>query len=316
MPDFQSLSCGVYGAIALGQAYRFLGLGDRDPSSPAYGCFDRYYWHYKQTDFTNARFQEASHFLALLYHYDHPDNRFFQQSKIAGWAEAAVNYWTKIQRGDGSFDEYWPYERSFCVTSFTLYAASETCRLLSCKPPKDAIHKAASWLIKRENLLVTNQMAASAVALQIGGEVVEDDEILAAAAQRISTVLSQQTEEGYFPEYGGYDIGYQTITLSCLTQFYLHTEDPRIQEAIERGLKFLDDKITENGSYDITKTSRKTQYFYPYGFRVMSHWNILQRHIDGLRRNEVVNPSWCDDRYSLPLAIDYLQTALYDAEHS
>ena len=305
-------SCAIYGDIAISQSYRILGLGDRSEISLSYGCFDRYFWHYRQVDFVNARFQEACHFLALLYLYNHPENRFYHQHHIYDWAAAAVRFWTRIQRNDGSFDEYWPNERSFCVTSFTLYAASETCRLLQCPVPKDSILKAAKWLIQRENPIVMNQMAASAVALRISGELLEDESILEAAKNRIYHIVDRQDSTGFFEEYGGYDIGYQTISLSCLAQYYLHTQDERILQAAQKGMDFLKDKIHDNGSYDYQNTSRKTQYFYPYGFRVFKCWDLLERHTNGLSKNEVINPSWFDDRYCLPLAIDYLQTALFD----
>ena len=307
------VSCTLYGDIALSQSYRILGLGDRNEMSRSFGCYDRYFWHYRQVDFVNARFQEAGHFLALLYLYQHPENRFFHQHSIYEWAASAVRFWTQIQRNDGSFDEYWPYERSFCVTSFTLYAASETCRLLQFPFPKEALSKAAHWLMVRDNPLVMNQMAASAVALHISGELLEDEAILRAAQNRIESVIQNQHPSGYFTEYGGYDIGYQTITLSCLGQYYLHTREHDILEAARRGFRFLDDKIQETGTYDYLNTSRKTQYFYPFGFRVFEEWDLLSRHLNGLKKNEVINPGWFDDRYCLPLAIDYLQTGVLDS---
>jgi hypothetical protein len=313
MSDSSTLSCKKYGEIALSQANRILGLGDRDEFSESYGCYDRYYWHYRQVDFVNARFQEASQFLALLYLYNHPQNRFFHKQRIYEWAASAVKFWTRIQRSDGSFDEYWPFERSFCVTSFTLYATAETCRLIECPTPKDSLYKAAKWLLVRDNPIVMNQMAASAVALRITGELLEDDEIIDASAKRINYVIENQNSQGFFEEYGGYDIGYQTITLSCLGQYILHTKDEEAKKAALKGFRFLDDKISENGAYDYKNTSRKTQYFYPFGFLVLKENDLLQRHLNGLENNDVINPSWFDDRYCLPLAIDYLQTAVYDS---
>lgn len=312
MSNPSPISCAIYGDIALSQSYRILGLGDRNEMSPSYGCFDRYFWHYRQTDFVNARFQEASHFLALMYLYNHPNNRFYHQHHIYEWAGAAVKFWSMIQRNDGSFDEYWPYERSFCVTSFTLYAASETCRLLQCPIPTDSLYKAARWLMARENPIVMNQMAASAVALRIAGELLHDDALLQAAKNRIAFLLENQDSSGYFKEYDGYDIGYQTISLSCLAQYYMHAKDESIKEAAQRGFRFLDNKIFINGCYDYQNTSRHTQYFYPFGFRVFEEWDLLSRHLNGLQRNEAINPAWFDDRYCLPLAIDYLQTAVFD----
>ncbi len=303
-----------YGELALSQAYRILGLGDRYDESPTKGCFDRYYWHYRQIDFVNARFQEACHFLALLYVYDHPTNRFYQKERIREWAMAAVSVWESIQRSDGSFEEYWPFERSFCATSFTTYAACEACLRLECAPPEWAIRKACAWLAKRENSIVVNQMAASAVALKLASILLNDDAIRLESEKRMETVLSLQDEAGYFPEYGGYDIGYLTITLSCLAQYYNHTKEKQVQDAMNQGVRFLEDKIYDNGSYDYKNTSRQSQYFYPFGFRVMEEWDLLAKHQRGLEREEVIHPGWCDDRYCLPLAIDYLQTAVYDHE--
>lgn len=307
-----SIDTSIYGQIALSQAYRILGLGDRESDSPTYGCFDRYYWHYRQTDFVNARFQEAGHFLSLLYLYNHPDNRFYQKTTIYDWAAAAVQYWTKIQCPDGSFNEYWPFERSFCVTSFTLYAAAESCRRLNCSIPETAIRKAAQWLAHHDNPLVLNQMAASAVALHLSGEILQDNTFLNAAARRIEQIIALQDPTGYFPEYGGYDIGYQTISLSCLSKYQELCRDQRLSESLEKGFRFLEDKILSNGTFDYRSTSRKTQYIYPFGLCAGKQWDLLSRHIRGLEQNEVLHPGWCDDRYCLPLAIDYLQTVLVD----
>ncbi|MEW6238002.1 MAG: hypothetical protein AB1656_21650, partial [Candidatus Omnitrophota bacterium] len=304
----------LYGRIALSQACRLLGLGDRDKDSPTYGCFDRYYWHYRQVDFVNSRFQEASQFLALLYMYNHPQNRFFQKKQVKEWACAAVNIWENIQRRDGSFDEYWPFERSFCVTSFTLYATAETCRLLACPAPENSIRKACAWLARHENPAVLNQMAASAVALRLSAELLQDAAIENDARRRMDAVLDRQDALGYFAEYGGFDIGYLTITLSCLAKYYLHAGDERVKKAMAAAFRFLDGKIFANGSFDYRHTSRQTQYFYPFAFLAMKEWEILSRHRRGLQSGEVPDPSWMDDRYCLPLAIDYLQTAVLEAD--
>ncbi len=310
MTNHPAIDTTAYRQIALSQSYRLLGFGDREKESSTYGCFDRYYWHYRQSDFVNARFQEVCLFLAYLYEFNHPDNRFYRKDAIREWAIAAVRFWESIQRKDGSFDEYWPFERSFVATSFSLAAVSETCRILSCTPPADAICKACRWLADHENLLVLNQMAGASVALATSGILLNEDIWIQKANEKIEKLLSRQNPEGYFEEYGGYDIGYLTINLSYLSKYYQLTKNEEVKEAANRALRFLDDKIHDNGSYDYSVTSRKTQYFYPYGFYAFEEWDFLSRHAKGLEQNEVLNPSWMDDRYCLPLAIDYLQTAV------
>ncbi len=310
MEDAVQSDLTLYGTAAVNQAYRILGFGDLEPSSPTFGCFDRYYWHYRQVDFINSRFQEAGHFLALLYYYNHPENRFYQNRNVFEWAKAAVDVWAQIQNPDGSFNEYWPFERSFCVTSFTLYAASETMRLLSCACPKDAMKKAAVWLSKHDNPDVLNQMAASAVALHICGEVLHDETIIGWGRERMDQLLSMQHPDGYFAEYGGADTGYLTITLSLLAKYYEQSKYEAIPPAAKKACRYLDGIIRENGTYDYTNTSRKTQYVYPYGLCEFGEWDLVHRHLNGLKNNEVLNPAWMDDRYCLQLATDYLQAAM------
>lgn len=305
------IDCTIYGETAISQAYRILGFLDRDPESPHYGCFERNYWHYRQTDFVDGRRQEAAHFLALLYQYDHPANRFYRKERIRDWAAAAVRFWASIQRQDGSFDEYWPFERSFVATAFSLHAAAEACRILDLPPPADAIRKACRWLEGRGNMMVLNQMAGAAAALAGCAALLGDDGILRAAGAKMSLLLENQADEGYFEEYGGYDIGYLTINLSYLVKYELRTKSGVTMESVKRAMRFLDGKIFENGTYDYHAASRRTQYVYPFALRAMEEWELLSRHRRGLANNEVVNPSWMDDRYCVPLAIDYLQTAMH-----
>ncbi len=300
----------LYGETAISQAYRILSLGCRESTSSNYGCFERYYWHYQQIDFVNARFQEAALFLALLFSYKHPKNRFFKKEKIKDWTKAAINYWQKIQHKDGSFDEYWPNERSFIATAFSTYAVVEACRLLALTLPQREIEAACRWLSAHENMDVLNQMAAAASALLISGIVLDDDRIKKWAFAKMDVLLSNQNPEGYFKEYGGYDIGYLTITLSYLGKFFAETREVRVKEAALKACQYLKDKIRQDGTYDYRKTSRKTQYIYPFGLQVFRQKDLLSRHLFGLKNDLVVNPKWMDDRFCLPLSIDYLQTAM------
>ncbi len=306
----------IYGKAALSQAYRILGFGDRDKQSPAYGCFDRYYWHYRQTDFVNIRFQEACLFLSCLYVYNDSDNRFYHHPLVQEWAIAALNYWSQLQHHDGSVDEYWPYERSFCATSFSLAAVAESCLLLSCPPPAESIHKACRWLSARDNVLVLNQMTGAAVALLMSGQLLQEDQWIKNAEQKMKQVLDLQSPEGYFEEYGGADIGYLTITLSYLARYYRLTQSEDVKNAAHRAFRFLDNKIEGNGTYDYSTSSRKTQYLYPFGFAVFEEWDLLSRHMEGLKRNEVLNPAWMDDRYCVHLSIDYIQTGMLNIENN
>ncbi len=301
----------IFRQIALGQIPRILGFQDRNPKSRTYGCFDRFYWHYKLHDMSNAGFQEASLTLAIIYKNSFPENIYYKNNKTKDWLKAAVKFWLKLRNFGGSFNEVYPYERSYCATSFSTYANTEAILLAKLKLDTKRIAKIGKWLTNNNNPSLSNQMAASAIALQNIYLITKKDLFKEAAEQKIKEIIKMQDQSGYYPEYGGFDIGYQTITLSCLTHYYLKTKDTELYKSLKKGTKFLDGKIKSNGTYDNSKTSRKTQYIFPFGLVVLKS-PVIGKMITGLENNEVVNPTWMDDRYCIHLTTNYLQAYLSD----
>jgi hypothetical protein len=301
----------IFKQIALVQVPRILGFWDRKEDSKSYGCVDRYYWHYKLHDFTNARFQEASLLLAMLHRHNFPGNIYYNRKKVLQWLKASVGFWLKTQNRNGSFNEYYPHEYSYCATSFSTYANTEAMLLAGIKPDNRKLLKTGKWLAGNHNPQVSNQVAASAIALLNIHLVSRDASFRDAAQQKISSVLQVQHATGYYPEYGGYDIGYQTITLSCLGHYYLKTGDREVYKSLKKGVNFLKARIGPDGSYDNSGTSRRTQYLHPFGLAIMKS-DIIKKIIHGLERNSIPNPAWMDDRYCIHLTNDYLQAYLCD----
>src|SRR3954451_16707197 len=117
---------------------RLLSLQDRNPFSPTYGSFHRLYWLDKSLDFPDAMAQFAVQALALVYANDFPGNPYYHQPKIRDWIVAGLDYWARIQHTDGSFDEYYPYERGWVgPTGFSLYAAIEAYRVVRDEVPPE-----------------------------------------------------------------------------------------------------------------------------------------------------------------------------------
>ena len=299
----------IYRRIVLNQIPRILGLGDRDNNSKTFGCFDRYYWHYKLLDFPNARFQESALILALLYKNRFEENIFYNHQTVYQWALGAIEFWARIQRRDGSFDEVYPNEHSFVATAFSTYAITESMLILDAKCCLKNVAKAGNWLNRNENLRVANQMAGALLALHNIYLLTEDERFEHAVDDKLSKLLELQTNEGFFPEYGGYDIGYLSICISYLAKYYKKTQNQEVYESLTRAIKFVEEKLRDDGSYDYSITSRGTQYLYPHGFMIMKS-PVIEKHITGLGKNKILNPGWMDDRFCIPLTIDYLQTYL------
>ena len=300
----------IFREIALGQAPRILGLCDREPSSPTVGCFDRYFWHYKLLDVSNARFQEAALFLALLYASPCEGNPYAGNPNMLTWAKSGVRYWERLVRSNGSVDEVYPFENSFCATAFSAGAAAQALLLLKEPGPYDALVRAGRFLSKNNNAEVANQMAGAALALQNIFLLTGDQAFQKGAEKKISVLLKHQDKSGFFPEYDGFDIGYLSLTISCLSQYLVKTKDSRVAGALAKACAFVAGKLDNDARFDYSVTSRKTQYLFPLGFMILKQEGILDKIISGLSKNLILNPAWLDDRYCIHFSIDYLQTYL------
>ena len=298
----------LYGALALGQVPRILGLQDRDARSRTFGCFDRYYWHYRFVDFPNARFQEAVALLAMLVRFPFHGNRYFDRPVVRRWVEGGIRFWATARNRDGSANEGYPFERGFCPTAMSFWAVTEALRLLG-DSPAPGLRTTASWLIRHDNPEVSNQMAAAGAALYNYYLLSGDERSQAAARVKFARLLVTQDPSGFFPEYGGRDLGYHSLTLSLLARYYKNSKDPAVLVALQRGIAAAEAHVRGNGSFEYDVSTRQAQFLYPYAFALMGS-DVVRRHLSGLGRDEVLQPGWLDDRYVSPLATDYLMAYL------
>lgn len=298
----------IYRDKSLMQVPRILGFIDRNEFSKTYGCADRYYWHYKFHDFSNARFQEVALLLSLLYKFNFDGNQFFSNEKILNWAKAAIKFWADIRNSDGSVNEAYPFERSFCATSLSTYAVTEALIVLSLNE-RLQLEKTGLWLKRNDNIEVSNQMAGAVLSLYNIYLLTNDVEFKYAAEKKAIMLIRNQDEHGYFLEYGGGDIGYQTLTLSLLIKYYHKSQSSFVFEPIKKGIEAVERMISNNGSFDYMHTSRNTQFLYPYCFTIFKS-RVINKHLNGLKKNIILEPGWLDDRYVIHLATDYLQSYL------
>jgi hypothetical protein len=293
---------------------RILGLCDRNAESPTYGCFDRNYWHYKLIDFPNIRFQEAVSLLALLYNYNILDP-FYRNKKIRSLVAGAVNFAFSKQNSDGSFNEVYPFERSFCGTSFAGNALVESILLLGLKGWTNSLMKLGNWLSKHNNPEVSNQMAAAANTLYLLSLVTQEKKYREASYHKVALLREQRGNERFLPEYGGLDIGYLSITLSHLAMLWKHSKNKEVYQIAIDAAELIEKTIDEYGRFDWTNMSRKTQFIYPYGFAVFEKVSVLKKLEHGLKKNLILNPTWMDDRYCIAFTLNYLK-AVVELSHN
>lgn len=287
---------------------RILSLGDRNPCSPTYGCFDRGYWHYRTLiDYAAPLHQENALTLAIA----------AAQAPAApgaeGWRElsrAALAFWCRLQRPDGSFDEFYPYERSFVATAFTAYALSETlCRLgpavdlASRRQALDTLERAGHWLGRHQDVVVVNHTAGAIAALQNIHRLSGEPVFARYRERKIDELLAHQHAEGWFYEYGGADPAYLSLAVDYLAKDYRHTRDERLGAALERALGFMVFFLHPDGSYGGEYGSRNAKYLMPHGLEVMAPESAAARTLRralrrALAQGAVVSPAVMDDRYT------------------
>lgn len=200
-----------------------LTLADRDKYSNSFGCFDRAFWQYKIKDFSSGMSQEAIYPLALaLKNKVLTPKTTESQILINELIKSAAIYSLINQNGNGSVDDYFPYEQASGATAFSAYALIN-CLEMGTFEISNKYHvkfkKRLFWLSNHyETGRLSNHEALIALVLAKSSRFYKNKLLLKKADERLERLLSWQSEEGWFEEYGGFDLGYETLTFSCLIE--------------------------------------------------------------------------------------------------
>ena len=288
--------------FVLHNASRILSWIDRRPNSLTYGCSDRNFWHYKIVDFPCSMLQETSLSLALLYSVSFEGNIYFKNSYIKNLAIAQVKYWEKIQNNNGSFDEFFPNEQSFSSTAFTLYSSCLTLKILNEDPDKfyRPASQACKFLVNYGHPGASNQVAAAIAAISAYSDLFSDNQFVEKTEILLDNLLESFSEEGWSPEYGGFDFGYQSITASYLADYYLKNPSDKIECALIKMVEFLACFVHPDGSGGGEYGSRSTSFLAPFGIAVISKKSdFASTMLSSLFINEKSNiNNSIDDRYA------------------
>ncbi len=313
----------VYAEKAVSQIPRILSLQDRNSFSPTYGCMHRDYWFYKTSDFPDAVRQFGVHALALVYSKDFPNNPYRNHPKILQWALAAMNYWISIQHSDGSFDEFYPYERGWVgPTAFTTFTMVESLNLLGDEVPaeiqkrlRDTISKAAHFISsgEKEEDHLANHHAMACLAVWKSYALLDDPGLKTGFQKLWKGFLGYHNEkEGWSREYDGIDPGYLSATVSFLGKIYAVNPEPEIFEVLKKSVEFCSYFVYPNGFFAGSIGSRNTLHFYCHGFEILAEKipmaaAIAEKMLIGLSEGKLVPPEIMSDRYLFYRVPEFLQ---------
>ncbi len=313
---------GIFAAPMLDQMPRLLSQVDRNPHSPTYGCCCRNHWHYRIEDIANSQMQEMVLTFALVWKLNRKDNPYYRSPLLLDWIEAILAYTIRIQRRSGCFDEVYHGQDSYAATAFVTFYMSETIlqlgRNLSGALRRDLdamLYRAALWLGRTHEELAGNQISGAAagfmnlIALDPGRGYEEGFDNL------LETLLTLQTHEGWFPEYGGADIGYASLTHSYLALIASRTKDARARSMARHSAGFLQHFLHRDGTVGGEYGSRNTAYFIPVGAVLEANEDdvsarilyFLTRHLTAGEHALITD--CLDDRYLAYLSPFYLLAA-------
>jgi len=277
------------GSIASTTLPRILTQICRDPDSSEYGSCDRNWWHYKIRDFSSIILQQAGYTLFCASELPEHKN---QQKALRELAKATCIFWNKQAIRFRAFEEYYPWEEGYPPVAFSTLAV---CKLVSENVVSldlvlPGLKKAAKQLLKRFEAKASNQQLAGTAALcwikRIAPELI-DEKILEGI---ISRILTSQAEEGWFPEYGGPDLGYLSVSIDCLWDAFDAIDDVRFLNSAKRALNFINIFSNLPAPGLGMHNARNTDYLVPYGITRFLHIaethgiasNILNRYFGQL----------------------------------
>jgi len=291
-------------------ARRAAALIDGNSASATYGCADRSYWNYRTlTNFPGATWQQATLGFAALHGAPRPGSDRIQDAELLRLAGAALRWWSSIQHSDGSFDEWYLNERSYCPTAITGAGAAISLQQLGealdqsiAKPAHEALERAGHWLAGRNNPDVMNQNVAAAVALHGLAELTGGKHWRRAAEAKLTRIRLAQNSEGWLPEYGGADLGYSTLALDFLASCDALGDSGQAREIASGLIGFLDEVQGTGPVMPGRLGSRGTSHQFIYGALHFGQEDkraarLAQNWLDGLRGGYATNLATVDDRY-------------------
>jgi hypothetical protein len=302
---------------------RLLGTLDRGPFSVTAGSFDRDHWAWKFRDMPVTMLQVAMVPLATLWAEEWDGNTWIRSERLLGWLDLAINATVQRQARHGGFESVGPNTFDHGVTLAISHALTMAVRLLGDALPGatrsralDAVRRACSFArrTREDYAFVNNHRALFALAYFRAHAALGDVELREAGDACIRDIIARQSREGWYPEYGGPDPGYETLGIHYLAQCWRETGNENLLQSLTRSVAFLAYCVHPDGSVGGAYGSRATALYYPGGLELLASQvplaDSIARHVgERLHRRSVVTPETSDAENLPTLLMSYLEAA-------
>jgi len=260
----------IYKKILAQNINKLLSLYDTDKFSNTYGYGDREFWAWKTKDFSNATLQGGVQSLAIALKLSL--FKFEQKNNVMEIIDSAILAINNIRAKNGSLEEAYPNENSFCVTALVAFDVLSAIRHLDNEISKEQKEKYLSIISPlidfisnngEEHAIISNHLATGIAAITIWNYLAKDTN--SRDKELLKIIYEKQSKEGWYLEYEGADPGYQTLCSYYLFCSYELTKDLILLESLERSASFLSHFIHPDGTIGGLYGSRNTEVFYPGG---------------------------------------------------
>ncbi len=267
---------GIYAPLALAEVPRLLGKLDREPYSRTYGSFDRENWAWKFRDFPIGVLQWAGMLpLAWLWKLDLPGSSWRGSSALAQWTRAALNELLRRQHPNGAFDSVGPYTQDHGASLAACYYLSETARLLGPELTeeeharvRDSITRAVAFAGRatEDYAYISNHHALFALGLVAASQWCDEPRWRERADETVREIISRQSADGFYEEYGGNDPGYESLGIDFLARMWARTGDDTLFDSLRRAVQYYWYAPQLDGSLGGAFGSRHSRLWFPAGF--------------------------------------------------
>lgn len=292
---------------------RLLSLFDVDRTSATHGLGDRLHWAWNIKDFANGTFQGAVNGLArLIVLKGLPD--FINEKRLLEFVLIMIEACEPLRRKDGSFEETYPYEGSYCVTSLVASDILAAVLLLQERLTKkqklrclDIVKPMIHFLKQNSEThgFISNHLATAALAFYqwhvlTGGDTDKNTDFIT------QNIIANQSKEGWYLEYQGCDPGYQTLCIHYLAELLRLNQSEMLKQSLIKATTLLANFVHPDGSFGGVYGSRNTSFYYPSGVLYLAHYcqsaaNVAAEMFNSIKHASVVTLDAMDESNLIPM---------------
>ena len=304
---------------------RILGAINQNEIHPLYGVSDRKFWAWRTIDFGNATNQGSAEGITMLLEanlWPYENDYEIMVTRI----KSLFSGTKKLMRKNGSLEESFPFEQSWCVSALVSYNLAGALKNFS-KYLEDDVNKEFLSLIlaiqkfvilnPEKHAKISNHLAVATASLYRAYELTGSNKTLNQAQNYLETLMNYQNHDGGFQEYYGFDPGYQTLTMDYLANMYIDNKIEILKPVINKSLELLNYFVMPDGTFGGKFGSRGTQVYYPGGIaRLANEFPIaLEIHMkmkDGIKALSTATLRGIDEGNMIPLFNSYSHAAVIE----